>query len=342
MSKYHISGIPITENGKLVGILTNRDTRFIDDASKSISEYMTHEQLVTAPEGTTLDEAEILLHKHRIEKLPVVDSEGILRGLITVKDIEKKRRYPYAAKDSLGRLRVAAAIGVSESEVTERAGALLSVGADALVIDTAHGYTQRVGEAVKRVKQEYPECILIAGNVASYDGAKYLCDLGVDAVKVGMGPGSICTTRVVSGVGVPQISAVFDCARAMESYKDICLIADGGIKYSGDIVKALAAGADSVMIGSLFAGTEEAPGETIIYEGRTFKVYRGMGVGWRHAAGKQRAVRPERRRRSPKVGSRRYRGSRSIQRQFVRLRFPTNWWPFALEWAIAEREPFRS
>ncbi|MBN2326202.1 MAG: IMP dehydrogenase [Candidatus Omnitrophica bacterium] len=277
MARYHISGIPITEKDKLVGILTNRDIRFVDDANKPIQEYMTSRNLVTAPIGTTLEEAEILLHKHRIEKLPVVDEGGFLKGLITVKDIEKKRRYPLAAKDQLGRLRVAAALGVSDTDTSERAGALLDVGVDALVIDTAHGFTSRVSRAIQRIKKEYPDCTLVAGNVASYDGAQFLCDQGVNAVKVGMGPGSICTTRVISGVGVPQISAIQNCAAAMESYKNVRLIADGGIKYSGDIVKAIAAGADSVMIGSLFAGTEEAPGETIIYEGRTFKVYRGMG-----------------------------------------------------------------
>lgn len=277
MARYHISGIPITENEKLVGILTNRDTRFVDDVNKPVREFMTSKELITAPVGTTLDDAESLLHRHRIEKLPVVDNEGKLKGLITVKDIEKKRRYPYAAKDSLGRLCVGAAIGVSDKDITERVGALLSVGVDALVIDTAHGFTSRVGSAIQRIKKEYPHSVLVAGNVATYDGAKFLCDQGVDAVKVGMGPGSICTTRVISGVGVPQVSAIYECARGMESYEGICLIADGGIKYSGDIVKALAAGAHAVMIGSLFAGTEEAPGETIIYEGRTFKVYRGMG-----------------------------------------------------------------
>ncbi len=281
MSRYHISGIPITENGKLVGILTNRDTRFVEHSREitsdlQIKDYMTKDNLVTAPEGTTLEEAQSVLHKNRIEKLPVVDEEGYLKGLITVKDIEKKRRYPYAAKDELGRLRVAAAIGVSDEDTSERAGALLGAGVDVLVIDTAHGFTSRVGKAVKRVKNLYPQAIVVAGNVASADGARFLCDLGVDGVKVGMGPGSICTTRVISGVGVPQISAVYDCARALEEY-GVPLIADGGVKYSGDIVKALAAGADTVMIGGLFAGTEEAPGETIIYEGRTFKVYRGMG-----------------------------------------------------------------
>ncbi len=281
MSHYHISGIPITENGKLVGIITNRDTRFVEHSRRITSElrikdYMTKDNLVTAPEGTTLEEAQSVLHRNRIEKLPVVDGNGYLKGLITVKDIEKKRRYPNAAKDDLGRLRVAAAIGVSDEDTSERAGALLGAGVDVLVIDTAHGYTSRVGEAVKRVKRQYPHVPVVAGNVASADGAKYLCDQGVDGVKVGMGPGSICTTRVISGVGVPQITAVFDCARAVEPY-GVPLTADGGVKYSGDIVKALAAGADTVMIGGLFAGTEEAPGETIIYEGRTFKVYRGMG-----------------------------------------------------------------
>ncbi len=276
MAQYHISGIPITQKGKLVGILTNRDTRFIDDANKPIRDYMTEKGLITAPIGTTLEDAEKELHINRIEKLPVVDNEGNLRGLITVKDIEKKRRYPFAAKDQLGRLRVAAALGIGELDVTERAEALVQAGVDALVVDSAHGHTSRVGQAVSRLKKEYSETVVVAGNVATADGVKFLCDQGVDGVKVGMGPGSICTTRVISGSGVPQITAIYDCARAIESY-NAALIADGGIKFSGDIVKALAAGADSVMIGSLFAGTEEAPGETIIYEGRTFKVYRGMG-----------------------------------------------------------------
>ncbi|MBI1387496.1 MAG: IMP dehydrogenase [bacterium] len=279
MARFRISGIPITEKGRLVGILTNRDLRFLktDEAHEiPIREFMTKDDLVTAAVGTTLEEAQKILHQHRIEKLPVVDSDGNLKGLITIKDIEKKRKFPYAAKDSLGRLRVAAAIGVSEEDAVERSGALLQAGVDALVIDTAHGYTKRVGDAVVRVKKEYPNAVVVAGNVATSDGAKFLCDKGVDAVKVGMGPGSICTTRVISGAGVPQISAVFDCANAMDGY-DAKLIADGGVKYSGDIVKALGAGADSVMIGSLFAGAEESPGETIIYGGRTFKVYRGMG-----------------------------------------------------------------
>ncbi len=276
MARYHISGIPVTENEKLVGIITNRDLRFLENENDLIRDHMTHENLVTAPIGTTLEAAEKELHKHRIEKLPVVDNDGKLRGLITIKDIEKKRRFPNAAKDELGRLRVAAAIGVTDSETSERAGALLDAGVDAIVIDTAHGFSGRVGNAVNRIKKEYPKAAVVAGNVATSEGAKFLCDKGVDALKVGMGPGSICTTRVVSGAGVPQISAVFDCALVAKEYK-IPLIADGGVKFSGDIVKALAAGADSVMIGSLFAGTEEAPGETIIYEGRTFKVYRGMG-----------------------------------------------------------------
>ncbi len=281
MARFHISGIPITiEDGTLVGIITNRDIRFIEDRKEyhscAVREYMTKSNLITAPEGTTLDDARDVLHQNRIEKLPVVDKNGKLRGLITVKDIEKKRRYPNAAKDDLGRLRVAAAIGVSEEECTDRAGALLEAGVDALVVDTAHGYSGRVGTAIDRVKKEYPEAVVIAGNVATEAGSTFLCDKGVDAVKVGMGPGSICTTRVVSGAGVPQISAIFECANACRSY-GVRVIADGGVKYSGDVVKALAAGADSVMIGSLFAGTEEAPGETVIYEGRTFKVYRGMG-----------------------------------------------------------------
>lgn len=277
MARFRISGIPITEpDTKLVGILTNRDLRFADNPQARISDYMTKDGLVTASVGTTLEEAQSVLQRHRIEKLPVVDSDGYLQGLITIKDIEKKRRYPFAAKDDLGRLRVAAAIGVTEFETGERAGALLDAGADAIVIDTAHGHSKRVGDAVVRFKKEHPEALVIAGNVATADGATFLCDKGVDAVKVGMGPGSICTTRVISGSGVPQITAVYECACAMESY-DARLIADGGVKYSGDIVKALVAGADTVMIGSLFAGTEEAPGETIIYAGRTFKIYRGMG-----------------------------------------------------------------
>ena len=241
MSRFHISGIPITENGRLVGILTNRDLRFVTHVESTIDEYMTKDKLVTAKIGTTLEEAEKELHKHRIEKLPVVDDAGYLKGLITIKDIEKKRRYPFAAKDNLGRLRVAAAIGVSEVDTHDRAGTLLESGADALVIDTAHGYSKRVADAIRRVKNDFSKVIVVAGNVATADGAKFLCDHGADAVKVGMGPGSICTTRVISGAGVPQITAIFECANAIESY-NIPLIADGGIKYSGDIGKALAAG----------------------------------------------------------------------------------------------------
>lgn len=277
MAEFRISGVPITEkDGKLLGILTNRDLRFASDENALTKEYMTSEGLVTTSEGTTLEDAEYVLHKNRIEKLPVVDDEGYLCGLITVKDIEKKRKYPNAAKDEHGRLRVAAAIGVSEFDVAERAGKLLEAGCDVIVIDTAHGYSSRVGKAVKRFKTQYPNHPIVAGNVATGDGTKFLCDLGVDAVKVGMGPGSICTTRVISGSGVPQITAVYDCVSAAQGY-DVKIIADGGIKSSGDVAKALAAGADSVMIGNLFAGTDEAPGETIIFEGRTFKVYRGMG-----------------------------------------------------------------
>lgn len=277
MAQFRISGVPITlEDGKLVGILTNRDLRFATDHDALISEYMTSDGLVTASEGTTLDDAEHVLHKNRIEKLPVVNQNGYLRGLITVKDIEKKRKYPNAAKDEHGRLRVAGSIGVNDFETSERAGGLFDAGADVIVIDTAHGHTSRVANAVKRVKNSFPNVKVIAGNVATADGAKYLCDQGVDAVKVGMGPGSICTTRVISGSGVPQITAIYDCVNAVQGF-DVKIIADGGIKSSGDIAKALAAGADSVMIGNLFAGTDEAPGETIIYDGRTFKVYRGMG-----------------------------------------------------------------
>lgn len=278
MAKFRISGIPITEDdGRLVGILTNRDLRFATEMNHLIRDYMTGDNVVTAAIGTTLEEAQSTLQKHRIEKLPVVDEKGYLKGLITIKDIEKKRKFPHAAKDDLGRLRVGAAIGVSETETHDRVGALLEADVDVIVIDTAHGHTRRVGEAVRRVRNEFPECALIAGNVATADGAKFLCDSGVDTIKVGMGPGSICTTRVISGSGVPQITAIYDCKCAIEAYPGVRLIADGGVKFSGDVVKALAAGGDSVMIGSLFAGTEEAPGETIIYGGRTFKLYRGMG-----------------------------------------------------------------
>src|SRR5687767_8962669 len=276
MEKYKISGVPVTDaNGKLVGILTNRDLRFETRFDLPISERMTKENLITVPVGTTLDEAREVLHQHRIEKLLVVDQNGDLKGLITVKDIQKARRYPQAAKDPLGRLRVAAAIGAGKDGI-ERARALIDAKVDVVVIDSAHAHSTGVMDTIRQFKKLFPDTPLIAGNVATYEGAHDLAELGVDAVKVGIGPGSICTTRVVAGAGVPQITAVMECARAAEKF-DIPIISDGGIKFSGDITKAIAAGAHCVMIGSLFAGTDEAPGETILYQGRTFKAYRGMG-----------------------------------------------------------------
>jgi IMP dehydrogenase len=276
MAEYHISGIPITTaEGALVGIVTNRDLRFETDRGRPISELMTAQNLVTVPEGTTLEQAKEMLHRHRIEKLLVVDRRGKLSGMITVKDIMKQIRYPNACKDEQGRLRVGAAIGAS-GEFVARAEALVRVGADALVIDTAHGHSQSVLDAVLRVRELFPNVQIIAGNVSTGAAAAALCERGVDALKVGQGPGSICTTRVVSGAGMPQITAISDCARVAERF-GAPVIADGGIKYSGDIAKAIAAGAHSVMIGSLFAGTEESPGETILYEGRSYKSYRGMG-----------------------------------------------------------------
>ena len=275
MARFHISGVPISEHGKLVGILTNRDLRFETQPERLVSEIMTREGLITTPVGTTLVEAREILAKHRIEKLPVVDSEGRLHGLITVKDIEKRIRHPHACKDSLGRLRVAAAIGAGGDSL-ERAAELVKAGADALVIDSAHAHSKGVLDTARILRKRYPDVDLVVGNVGTYEGAKAVAALGVDGVKVGMGPGAICTTRVVTGAGAAQLTAILDAARALEG-TGIPLIADGGIKYSGDVVKALAAGAHSVMIGSLFAGTEESPGEVVLLEGRSFKVYRGMG-----------------------------------------------------------------
>jgi IMP dehydrogenase len=275
MARYRISGVPVTKDGKLVGILTNRDLRFENRFDAPISEVMTKENLVTVPVGTTLEQAEAILHKHRVEKLLVVDDQFILKGLITVKDIQKKLKYPNSAKDSQGRLRVGAAIGAT-GDFLERAEELVSRKVDVIAIDTAHGHSSRVLEAVRIIKSRLPQVQLITGNVATYEGAKELIALGVDGIKVGIGPGSICTTRVVSGAGVPQITAIAECARATRE-AGVPLIADGGIKFSGDITKAIAAGADAVMIGSLLAGTDESPGETILYQGRTFKTYRGMG-----------------------------------------------------------------
>ncbi len=275
MRRYRISGIPVTTHGKLVGILTNRDLRFETRYDLPISEVMTKDDLITVPVGTTLEEAEKILHKHRVEKLLVVDDQFVLKGLITVKDIQKKLKYPNAAKDDQGRLRVAAAIG-SSGDFLERAQELVRMKVDAIAIDSAHGHSQRVMDAIKTVKSRFPEVQLLAGNVASYEGARDLIRLGADGIKVGIGPGSICTTRVVSGAGVPQITAIAECSKATRD-AGVPLISDGGIKFSGDVTKAIAAGADSVMIGSLLAGTDESPGETILYQGRTFKSYRGMG-----------------------------------------------------------------
>src|SRR5579883_809243 len=286
MKRYRISGVPVTKNGRLVGILTNRDLRFETRFDLQIEQVMTKENLITVAVGTTLEEAEAILHRHRVEKLLVVDEQYNLKGLITVKDIQKKLKYPNAAKDEQGRLRVGAAIG-SGGDFLERAKELVRKKADVLAIDSAHGHSRGVMEAVKAVKRELPEVQLIAGNVATFEAARDLIALGVDGIKVGIGPGSICTTRVVSGAGVPQITAIAECARAARG-SGIPLIADGGIKFSGDITKAIAAGADSVMIGSLFAGTEESPGETILYQGRTFKSYRGMGSMGAMAAGSDR------------------------------------------------------
>ncbi|AVX30994.1 inosine-5'-monophosphate dehydrogenase [Carboxydocella thermautotrophica] len=275
MERYRISGVPITLQGKLVGILTNRDLRFVKDYTLPIEDVMTKENLVTAPIGTTLEEAKEILQKHKVEKLPIVDENFMLKGLITIKDIEKARQYPNAAKDQRGRLLVAAAVGVAK-DTDERVEALVAAKVDAIVVDTAHGHSRGVIETVKRIRQKYPELNIIAGNVATAEATRDLIEAGADAIKVGIGPGSICTTRVVAGIGVPQITAIYDCAREAAKY-NIPIIADGGIKYSGDITKAIAAGADVVMIGSLFAGTEESPGEMEIYQGRSFKVYRGMG-----------------------------------------------------------------
>ncbi|MBZ5588317.1 MAG: IMP dehydrogenase [Acidobacteriia bacterium] len=276
MARFRISGLPVVdEHGQLKGILTNRDLRFCTETDRPIADFMTKDSLVTAPVGTTLETAKALLHRHRIEKLLVVDEEGALKGLITVKDIKKAQEYPNACKDALGRLRVAAAVGAA-ADLAERCSALVSAKVDVLCLDSSHGHAEKVMAAAATIKKSHPGVPLIAGNVATYEGARDLIALGVDVVKVGVGPGSICTTRVVTGAGVPQITAIIECARACRE-AGVPLMADGGIKYSGDITKALAAGADTVMIGSLFAGVDESPGEQILYQGRTFKAYRGMG-----------------------------------------------------------------
>jgi len=275
MNHYKISGVPITEGAKLVGILTNRDLRFVKNTRQQVREVMTSENLVTVPEGTTLEDAAVILHKHRIEKLLVVNGNGELRGLITVKDIQKKLDYPAACKDAKGRLRVAAAVGVGP-DTAHRAELLVEAGVDLLVVDTAHGHSRNVIEMVRTIKSNYPQAQILAGNIATGPAAAALIEAGADAVKVGIGPGSICTTRVVAGVGVPQITAIMDVA-AVARPAGIPLVADGGIRYSGDVAKAIAVGADVVMAGSLLAGTDESPGEKVLFEGRVYKTYRGMG-----------------------------------------------------------------
>lgn len=287
MAKYRISGIPVTKNGKLVGILTNRDLRFETRMDLKVSQVMTREKLITAPEGTSLEKAREILHEHRIEKLPVVNKHFALKGLITIKDIEKRIKYPHACKDVHGRLRVGAAVGVG-ADAEERVPLLTKAGVDVVVVDTAHGHTRSVLDTVKFLKQRYPDLDVVAGNIATAVAAKDLLKVGADGVKVGVGPGSICTTRVISGAGMPQLTAVADCAAALAD-TGVPIIADGGIKYSGDITKALAAGASAVMIGSILAGTEESPGETVLFQGRTYKVYRGMGsLGAMERGGKDR------------------------------------------------------
>jgi IMP dehydrogenase len=275
MSRYRISGIPVVDDGKLVGILTNRDLRFLDTLDLPISEIMTRENLICAPEGTTLEEAEHILQRHKIEKLLVTRKDGALAGLITVKDIQKKKAYPNAAKDAMGRLLCGAAVGVGDSQI-ERARLLIEAGVDVLCVDTAHGHSRGVIETTAKIKKTFPDVQVVAGNVATAAAVKALAEAGADAVKVGIGPGSICTTRVVAGVGVPQVSAIMSCAQEAAKH-GIPVIADGGVKYSGDFAKAIAAGAETVMMGSMFAGCEESPGETVLFEGRQFKVYRGMG-----------------------------------------------------------------
>jgi IMP dehydrogenase len=287
MEKFRISGVPVTKRKKLVGILTNRDLKFETDMQKKASEVMTKKGLITAREGITLEEAKEILHKHKIEKLPIVGKNSTLIGLITIKDIEKREKYPNSCKDSLGRLRVGGALGVGKEAIT-RAAALIKAGVDVLVVDTAHGHSKRVIFTVKELKKKFPETEVIAGNVATAEATRDLIHAGVSAVKVGVGPGSICTTRIVAGAGVPQITAIKECSEVADA-ANIPIIADGGIQFSGDVTKAIAAGASSVMIGGLFAGTEESPGELVLFQGRTYKVYRGMGsIGAMEAGSKDR------------------------------------------------------
>ena len=315
MQQYRISGVPITEDGskegRLVGILTNRDLRFENNLNRPIGDVMTRSPLFTVPVGTTLDEARSILHQHKVEKLLVVDRDFRLKGLITVKDIQKAIKYPSASKDSLGRLRCGAAMGVAR-DAMERAAALVQAGVDVLVIDTAHGHSQNVLDMVQRVRREFPDTDLVAGNVATASGTLALIDAGVDAVKVGIGAGSICTTRVVAGVGMPMISSIMECAQAAAS-RNVPIIADGGIRYSGDVVKALAVGASTVMTGNLFAGTDESPGELILFQGRSYKEYPRHGIDWRHAPRQPRPLLPGRlrsgwQRRRGQAGARGHRG----------------------------------
>ena len=317
MARYRISGVPITQEGKLVGILTNRDLRFETDYSRKIKEVMTSKNLVTAPIGTTLAEAQEILGRHKIEKLPLVDENGMLKGLITIKDIEKTIQYPNSAKDVNGRLLAGAALGTSE-DFLERAAALVAAKVDVVTVDSAHGHSSNVIETVEKLKVKFPTLQVIAGNVATPEGTEALIKAGADCVKVGMGPGSICTTRVVAGIGVPQFTAVLQCAEMAAKY-DIMVIADGGIKFSGDITKALAAGAHTVMIGSLLAGTEESPGETEIYQGRSFKVYRGMGLSGCDAEGQQGPLFSGE---GGQVGARGRRRARALQGAAQRYGFP--------------------
>ena len=326
MHAYRVSGLPVVREKKLVGILTNRDVRFVEDlAGTKVRDVMTSENLITVPTGTTLEEAKHHLHTHRIEKLLVVDEKGELAGLLTMKDIDKVQKYPNACKDSKGRLRVGAAIGVGP-EGEKRAAALIAAGVDVLVLDSAHGHSKNILDAVSAIKGAFPDCQLVAGNVATYEGARAMLKAGADTVKVGIGPGSICTTRVVAGVGVPQVTAIMECSRAAREM-DRCCIGDGGIKFSGDVVKALSAGANSVMVGSLLAGTEESPGETILYQGRTYKIYRGMGSIDAMKEGSS----------SPKASWDACPSAAWPARPFTSL-----WAASAPVWATAARRPFRN